>query len=328
MAVDTVSDTPLLGERLLRGRQTRARRSILKDIWKNRFYYLLALPGLIYFLIFHYIPMFGIVVAFKDITPFSGLDGILHEPFIGFYHFERFFKSYYFTNVMTNTLVISGLKLLLGFPMPIILALLINEVRLTWFKRSFQTISYMPHFLSWVIIAGLVMSLLTTQGGLVNKVIVALGGQTHNFLGDPKYFRTILVLSHLWASVGWGTILYLAAMAGIAPELYEAAMIDGANRFQQARHITLPGITFVIVILLIFAIGGLLNAGFEQILLLYSPPVYQVADIIDTYVYRSGLLGMQYSFATAVGLFKSLLAMTLLLGANWIARRLGQTGIW
>jgi putative aldouronate transport system permease protein len=172
------------------------------------------------------------------------------------------------------------------------------------------------------------MSLLTTQGGLVNKLVVALGGQTHNFLGDPRYFRVILVLSHLWANIGWGTILYLAAMAGISPELYEAAMIDGANRFQQARHITLPGITFVIVILLIFAIGGLLNAGFEQILLLYSPPVYQVADIIDTYVYRSGLLGMQYSFATAVGLFKAILAMMLLLGANWVARRLGQTGIW
>lgn len=328
MAVDTVSNAPLLGERPWKGGRPRARRSILKDIWKNRFYYFLALPGLIYFLIFHYLPMFGIVVAFKDITPFSGLDGILHEPFVGLYHFERFFKSYYFTNVMTNTLVISGLKLVAGFPAPIILALLINEVRIVWFKRTFQTISYMPHFLSWVIIAGLVMSLLTTQGGLINKLVVMFGGQTHNFLGDPKYFRGILVLSHLWAGIGWGTILYLAAMAGIAPELYEAAMIDGANRFQQARHITLPGITFVIVILLIFAIGGLLNAGFEQILLLYSPPVYQVSDIIDTYVYRSGLLGMQYSFATAVGLFKSLLAMTLLLGANWVARRLGQTGIW
>jgi putative aldouronate transport system permease protein len=328
MAVDTVSDAPLLGERPWKGGRARARRSILKDVWKNRFYYFLALPGLIYFLIFHYLPMFGIVVAFKDITPFSGLDGILHEPFVGLYHFERFFKSYYFTNVMTNTLVISGLKLVAGFPAPIILALLINEVRIVWFKRTFQTISYMPHFLSWVIIAGLVMSLLTTQGGLVNKLVVMFGGQTHNFLGDPKFFRAILVLSHLWAGIGWGTILYLAAMAGIAPELYEAAMIDGANRLQQARHITLPGITFVIVILLIFAIGGLLNAGFEQILLLYSPPVYQVSDIIDTYVYRSGLLGMQYSFATAVGLFKSILAMTLLLGANWVARRLGQTGIW
>jgi putative aldouronate transport system permease protein len=328
MTANIVNDAPLLGERPWSADHLRARRSILRDVWKNRFYYFLALPGLLYFLVFHYLPMFGIVVAFKDITPFSGLDGILHEPFVGFYHFERFFKSYYFTNVMTNTLVISGLKLLIGFPTPIILALLINEVRIIWFKRTFQTISYMPHFLSWVVIAGLVMSLLTTQGGLVNKLVVALGGQTHNFLGDPRYFRVILVLSHLWANIGWGTILYLAAMAGISPELYEAAMIDGANRFQQARHITLPGITFVIVILLIFAIGGLLNAGFEQILLLYSPPVYQVADIIDTYVYRSGLLGMQYSFATAVGLFKAILAMMLLLGANWVARRLGQTGIW
>jgi putative aldouronate transport system permease protein len=172
------------------------------------------------------------------------------------------------------------------------------------------------------------MNLLSSQGGLVNQAVVALGGSSHAYLTDPAYFRTILVGSHVWQHVGWGTILYLAAMSGIDPQLYEAAMIDGANKFQQIRHITLPGITFVIVILLIFAIGGLLNAGFEQILLLYSPAVYSVADIIDTYVYRSGLLGMQYSFATAVGVFKSILAMILLLTANWVARRLGQTGIW
>jgi len=329
MTIDRFTEGPLVavGRPKVRGsRQDWI--GLLRAINKNRFYYLLALPGLLYFLIFHYLPMFGIIIAFKDITPFSGLDGILHQPFVGLFHFERWVKSYYFTNVMGNTLVISGMKLLFGFPTPIILALLINEVRVTWFKRTVQTISYMPHFLSMVVVSGMVMNLLSSQGGLVNQIVVGLGGSSHAYLTDPKYFRAILVGSHVWQHVGWGTILYLAAMSGIDPQLYEAAMIDGANKFQQIRHITLPGITFVIIILLIFAIGGLLNAGFEQILLLYSPSVYSVADIIDTYVYRSGLLSMQYSFATAVGVFKSIVAMILLLGANWVARRLGQTGIW
>ena len=329
MTVDVIREGPLVAvERPTRKGSRQNVVTLLKAIYKNRFYYLLALPGLLYFLIFHYLPMFGIIVAFKDITPFSGLDGILHEPFVGLVHFRNWIRSYYFTNVMGNTLIISGLKLLVGFPAPIILALLINEVRSTWFKRGVQTISYMPHFLSVVVVSGMVMNLLSSQGGLINQVVVALGGTSHAYLTDPRYFRSILVSSHVWQHVGWGTILYLAAMSGIDPQLYEAAMIDGANKWQQIRHITLPGITFVIVILLIFAIGGLLNAGFEQILLLYSPSVYSVSDIIDTYVYRSGLLGMQYSFATAVGVFKSILAMILLLGANWIARRLGQTGIW
>jgi len=329
MTVESITEGPLVTvERLTRRGPRPGLIALLKAINKNGFYYLLALPGLLYFLIFHYLPMFGIIVAFKDITPFSGLDGILHQPFVGLFHFERWVKSYYFTNVMGNTLIISGLKLLFGFPTPIILALLINEVRTVWFKRTVQTISYMPHFLSMVVVSGLVMNLLSSQGGLMNQFVVALGGKSHAYLTDPHYFRAILVGSHVWQHVGWGTILYLAAMAGIDPQLYEAAMIDGANKFQQIRHITLPGITFVIIILLIFAIGGLLNAGFEQILLLYSPAVYSVADIIDTYVYRSGLLGMQYSFATAVGVFKSIIAMILLLGANWVARRLGQTGIW
>ena len=329
MTVDVIREGPLVAvERPTRKGSRQNVVTLLKAIYKNRFYYLLALPGLLYFLIFHYLPMFGIIVAFKDITPFSGLDGILNEPFVGLVHFRNWIRSYYFTNVMGNTLIISGLKLLVGFPAPIILALLINEVRSTWFKRGVQTISYMPHFLSVVVVSGMVMNLLSSQGGLINQVVVALGGTSHAYLTDPGYFRSILVSSHVWQHVGWGTILYLAAMSGIDPQLYEAAMIDGANKWQQIRHITLPGITFVIVILFIFAIGGLLNAGFEQILLLYSPSVYSVSDIIDTYVYRSGLLGMQYSFATAVGVFKSILAMILLLGANWVARRLGQTGIW
>jgi len=303
-------------------------RRILVAISRNKFYYLLFAPTLMYLIIFKYLPMLGIVIAFKDITPFSGLEGILHEPFVGLKHFRNFLNSYFFWNIMRNTLIISGLKLLWGFPAPIILALLINEVRNLWFKRIVQTISYLPHFFSMVIVVGLVQIVVGVQGGLVNQIVKFFGGEPQNFLGNPKYFRSILVVTTLWQTVGWGSILYLAAMANINPELYEAAMIDGANKWQQVWAITLPGISHVIVILLIFRIGGLLNAGFEQILLLYSPSVYQVADIIDTYVYRSGLESMKYSYATAVGLFKSVLAMILLLSANKVAHKLGQTGIW
>ena len=316
----------------LRPTRSERRPVTIGRIWqsfkKNYFYYLLMLPGLLYFLIFHYLPMFGIIIAFKDITPFSGLDGILYGPFVGFRHFIHFFNSYYFTNIVGNTLIISGLKMLFGFPAPIILALLINEVRQAHFKRIVQTISYLPHFLSMVIVAGLVMSMLSTEGGLINQAIKVFGGQPRLFLGDTHWFRSILVSTSLWQGVGWGSILYLAAMANISPDLYEAAMIDGANKWHQVWAVTIPGIAHVIVILMIFQIGGLLNAGFEQILLLYSPSVYSVSDIIDTYVYRSGLLSMQYSYATAVGLFKSVVAMLLLLSANWVAHRLGQTGIW
>jgi putative aldouronate transport system permease protein len=299
-----------------------------KRLRAHMFLYFLALPGILYFLVFHYLPMFGIVIAFKDISPYNAVNDIFYGEWVGLRQFRRFFNSYYFWNILGNTLIISGMKLLWGFPAPIILALLINEVRHTTFKRTVQTISYMPHFLSMVVVASLVTSLLSTSSGPINGLIKELGGQPINFLTQPEYFRSILVGTHVWQTVGWGTILYLAAMANIPPELYEAAAIDGANRWQQARYITLPGITFVIILLLIFAIGGLLNAGFEQILLLYSPSVYSVADIIDTYVYREGLIGQQYSYTAAVALFKSVVALLLLLSANRLAKKLGQPGIW
>ena len=297
-------------------------------IKKNYFYYLLFTPVLIYFLIFKYLPMFGLIIAFKDISPFHGLDGILSEPFVGFKHFRNFFNSYFFWNIMENTVLISLWKTVWGFPAPIILAILINEVRHTFFKRVTQTISYLPHFLSMVIVAGLVYTMYGVEGGLVNYIVRAYGGEAQNFLGSPNLFRSILVSTSVWQTVGWGSILYLAAMANLNPELYEAAMIDGANKWQQIKSITLPGISHVIVILLIFRIGDLLDAGFEQILLLYSPAVYEVSDIIDTYVYRSGLLNLKYSFATAVGLYKSILALILLLAANKLAHKWGHTGIW
>lgn len=294
----------------------------------NRFYYYLIIPGMLYFLIFDYIPMFGIIIAFKDISPFEGVGAIFTSDWVGFKHFVRFWNSYYFWNVMRNTLLISFYKLFFGFPASILLALLLNELRYVAFKRIVQTISYLPHFISTVVVAGLAMMVLSTDGGLINAIIVQFGGEPILFLGSPDYFRSVLVISHVWQSVGWGSILYLAAMTGIDPGLYEAARMDGAGRFRQAWHITLPGIMPVIVIMLILAIGGLLNAGFESVLLLYSPAVYDVSDIIDTYVYREGLSQLNYSFATAVGLFKNVLAMILILGANYIAKKMNQTGIW
>jgi putative aldouronate transport system permease protein len=283
---------------------------------------------MLYFLIFDYIPMFGIIVAFKDISPFEGVSAIFTSEWVGFKHFIRFWNSYYFWNVMRNTLLISGYKLLFGFPASVLLALLLNELRHAVYKRIVQTISYLPHFISTVVVAGLAMMVLSTDGGMVNAIIVQFGGEPIHFLGDPIYFRSVLIISHVWQTIGWGSILYLAAMTGIDPGLYEAAKMDGAGRTRQAWHITLPGIAPVMVLLLILSIGGLLNAGFEKVLLLYSPAVYEVADIIDTYVYREGLSKLDYSFATAVGLFKNVLAMFLILGANYIAKKMNQTGIW
>ena len=303
-------------------------RKLLKRMWFYRFYYLLALPGILYFIIFHYIPMAGIVIAFKDISPFGGVEGIIEAPWVGFKHFERFFNSIFFWDVIENTLVISGLKILVGFPAPIIFALMLNEVMRVSFKRVVQTISYLPHFISWVVVTGLITALLGTSGGIITQFLNDLTGDQWTFLTNPDYFRSILVGSHVWKTVGWSSIIYLAAMSGIDPHLYEAAAIDGANRFQMARFITVPSIAFVIAILFIFEMGNILDAGFEQILLLYSPSVYSVSDIIDTYVYREGLLGLQYSFAAAVGLFKAVMALIMILMANVLARRLGQPGIW
>lgn len=304
------------------------RRSLLTILRKHHLYYLLALPGLLYFLIFHYLPIYGIVIAFKDISAFSSVADVITKPFVGFKWFRQLFESFYFWQILRNTVWISLLKLVTVFPAAIALALLINEVRFTRLKRTIQTVCYIPHFFSMVVVAGIVTSLLTTEGGLINQLIVLFGGEPTMFLGDLRKFRGVLVFTSLWQEVGWGTILYLAAISNIDPQLYEAAVIDGAGKARQTWHITVPGITFVIVILLILQVGKLLDAGFEQILLLYSPPVYEVADILDTYVYRSGILGLKYSFAAAVGLFKTIIAVALLLGTNFAVKRLGHTGLW
>ena len=297
-------------------------------IWKYRLFYLLILPGMLYYIIFCYLPMFGVIIAFKDIKPFHSVQQILTAKWVGLKHFRNFFTSYYFGNVLSNTLIIGGMRIVIGFPVPIILALLINEVRNKRYKKVVQTVSYLPHFISMVVLAGLVTTLTSTETGAINVLIKALGGTPVNFMGDPHVFRWTLVFSNLWKEAGWGTIVYLAAITGVNPELHEAAVLDGCNKWQRTLHITLPGIAPTISVMLIMSVGTFINAGFEQVLLMYSPSVYSVSDIIDTFVYREGLLSMKYSYSAAVGLFKSIVAAILLLFSNWAAHKMDQPGIW
>jgi putative aldouronate transport system permease protein len=289
-------------------------------LWRHRYLYLMLVPALAYYVVFHYVPLYGASIAFKD---FNIGRGIAASPWAGTKHFEYLFGLDKFWDVFRNTILISTYRLMWGFPFPILVALLLNEIRREWFKRTVQTAIYLPHFISWVILGGILQNLLSADGGVVNELILAAGGQPISFLGDEGWFRATLVGSMIWKEFGWNTIIYLAAMAGINPQLYEAAMVDGANRWQQMRHVTLAGIRGAIVILLILRLGFMMEAGFEQIFVLYSPRVYRVADIIDTYVYRIGLLEGQFSRAAAVGLFKSVINFALLLAADRVVRRFG-----
>jgi putative aldouronate transport system permease protein len=288
---------------------------------------LMFLPGLVLILTFEYGPMYGLVLAFKDFK--LGL-GVWDSPWVGMANFERLFNEDQSVRVLRNTIIISVLKLAAGIPAPIILALIINEVRQGIFKRSVQTISYLPHFLSWVILSSMIYQLLSPSSGIVNTVLKTLGFQPIYFLADPDWFRPILVISSLWKEVGWGTIIYLAALASVNYDLHEAAALDGASRLQRIRDINFPTIVPVIGIVALLNLGGVLNAGFDQVFNLYNPQVYSVGDIIDTFVYRVGLVGMDYGFATAVGLFKGVVGFTLVMILNAWARKLsdGRYGLW
>lgn len=287
---------------------------------KHKYYFFLLLPGLVYFALFHYWPMAGITVAFKD---FRLLEGIMGSPWVGLKWFHILFDAPDFWTALRNTIIISFYKLVFSFPAPILLALLLNEVYHSTFKRVIQTIVYFPHFLSWVILGGILFSLFSSDSGLISFL-----GMKTSPLMDPGSFRGFLVISEIWKDMGWGTIIYLAAISSINPELYEAARMDGANRFHLVRHITLPSITNTIVILLILRTGQILHVGFEQIFILYNPLVFEVSDVIDTYVYRLGLTMGRYSFATAAGLFQSFVGLLLLLVTNGVARRMGERGLW
>nr|WP_258525642.1 sugar ABC transporter permease [Paenibacillus sp. YN15] len=283
------------------------------------------IPGIVYFLAFKYAPMWGVVIAFQDYNVFAGITG---SEWIGLKHFIDMFHDADFFNIFRNTLLISLYKLVWGFPGPIILALLLNEVRHMSYKRLIQTLAYLPHFLSWIIVAGILNNILSPSTGIVNEVLGWFGLEPVFFLADPSWFRTVLVASDIWKEIGWGAIVYLAALAGIDPQLYEAATVDGANKWHQLRHITLPALLPTVVILFILRLGHVLDVGFEQVFVLYNPMVYGVADVIETYVYRVGLTQAQFSFSTAVGLFKSVIGLILVVASNKLAKKLGHDGIW
>lgn len=304
------------------------KKTLVYALVKYKYLHLLALPCVLYFLIFKYLPMYGVIIAFKDYDPVGGFWGILNSEWVGFQNFKLFFSSIYFQRLMKNTLVISTYRLIFGFPAPIILALLINELKNIHFKKMVQTITYMPHFLSWVVVSGFLTILLSTTGGPVNALMEKFGMEPVVFIGDRRYFRSLLVLSDIWKGIGWGTIIYLAALTCINQELYEAAKMDGANKFRQIWHISLPGIKEIIAMMLILAVGRILDENFEQIFNLYSPAVYEVADVFETYVYRQGLVEAKFSYSAAVGLFKSVASLAMVLLSNTVAKKLGSEGIW
>lgn len=306
----------------------KGKETLRHSLKRNRFIYLLMLPGLIWYVIFCYLPMFGIVIAFEDYKPFWGLEGIFTSQWVGLKHFLKFFRSPYFFRLMKNTLLLSVYSLVFSFPLSIVLALFINELKGKLFQKTVQTVSYLPHFLSTVIVCGMIRTLVSVDGGLVNGLIVALGGESIPFLGLPEWFRTIYTASEVWQSIGWESIVFIAAMTGIDRELYEAAMVDGAGVLKRMWNITIPGIMPVVTIMLILKVGNILNLGYEKVLLLYSPQVYSTADIISTYVYREGVVNQNYSFATAVNLFTSVISLILVLGTNRITKKMGQEGIW
>ena len=288
---------------------------------------LMFLPVIVYFVIFKYIPMAGIVIAFKN---YKIKLGMFASPWCGLDNFTKAFATPTFARSVRNTLTISALKLLFGFPMPIILALMLNEVTHVRFKKTVQTVTYLPHFLSWVVLAGMFQQLLSPNNGAVNAVLRDVFGVKNSiyFLGDNRYFRGTLIVTDIWKNVGWSSILYLATIAGIDQALYEAATVDGATRWQCTRYITLPSLVSTIVVMLILNVGSIMDAGFDQVFNLYNSAVYQTGDIIDTYVYRYGLGDMKYAQATAVGLFKNVIAFVLVVGTNLIARRISGEGIW
>lgn len=290
--------------------------------------YCMLIPGVLWYLLFKYLPMGGIVIAFQKYPPFSGLQGIFNSKWVGLKNFEKFFKSVYAARLIRNSLVISLKKLVVCFPASIILAILLNAIPGVRYKKTIQTVSYLPHFLSTVVVCSIVRTVTSTDGGIINVIIKAFGGEPIFFIGSNDYFQSVLVVTELWKTIGWNSIVYLAAMTGIDPELYEAATVDGADWYHKIFHVTLPAIAPIVSLMFILRCGELLNAGFEQVFLLYSPSVYQTADIIDTYVYREGLVNLNYSYSTAVNLFKSVVAMVLVLGSNFFAKKLGQEGIW
>lgn len=295
-----------------------------KDWRRNRSLYLLMIPVLLFYILFHYKPMYGAIIAFKEYTPALGVS---KSPWVGLDNFTRFFKSVYFGRLIKNTVLLSLYNLILGFPAPIILALLLNEVRSKRFKSLTQTITYLPHFISLIVVTGMLTDFSMTSG-LFNDLIEMFGGSRSPLLQDPKLYRSIYVFSSIWQEVGWGSIIYLSALAGVDSQLYEAAQIDGAGKLKQLIHVTLPAIAPTIIIMFILKTGSLMNMGYEKTILLYNPSTYETADIISSYIYRIGLLEQDWSYSTAIGLFNSVINFGLLLFTNKMSKHYSETSLW
>nr|WP_246313326.1 ABC transporter permease subunit [Paenibacillus foliorum] len=294
-------------------------------IVKSRYLYVMVTPGLLYFALFKYLPMWGVLIAFKDYLPFRGF---WNSPWVGFKHFDRFFHDPVFWLLFKNTFILAVYNIVFFFPIPILIALMLNELRLEWFKRSIQTAIYIPHFVSWVVVVGMVYTFFSTEGGIVTNMLVSAGMDKINFLMSNDWFRPMIILEVIWKESGWGTIIFLAALSGVDPTLYEAAKMDGASRLRQLWHITLPAIRSTIVILFILRLGNFLDTGFEQIFLMLNSTNREVGEVFDTYVYSNGVQQGQFSFSTAVGLFKSLIGLFLVLAANKLAKKMGEQGVY
>lgn len=307
------------------GKNRNKRDLAIKTIKRDKYLLLMVILPIAYYIIFHYVPMYGLVMAFKNYSPGLGIAG---SKWVGLQWFTTFFSSIYAGRVISNVLVLNFYRIIVSFPIPIIFALLLNEIRWSRFKKTVQTISYLPHFISAVVVVGMVMTFLSPNDGIVNALLKNMGYNTINFMSEPKYFVSIYVLMGLWQGIGWSSIIYLAALSGIDVQQYEAAYMDGANRWQQIIHITLPGLAPTIIILLILDIGNMMSVGYEKIILMYNPATYKVADVISSYVYRVGLLGSNYSFGAAIDFFNSIINCTLLITVNKISKKITDISLW
>lgn len=304
------------------------RSQLMVNIKRDKYLLLMFLPVLIYLIIFCYLPMTGLVMAFKKFVPGQGIMGLYTGDFVGLKWFEQFFASPYAFRLIRNTFLLSFYSLIFGFPIPIIFALCITQMKNKFLQKSSQVLTYLPYFISTVVVAGMITNFLSPSNGIINLIIQKLGGEPINFLSEPGWFRAIYVISGSWQTFGFNSIIFVAAIMGIAPELHEAMIVDGASKVQTLRHLILPSIKPTIILLLIMSLGNLLNVGFEKVYLLYNTGIYETADVISTYVYRQGIESQNYSYATAVGLFNSLIGFTIVFIANKLSRKFSDTAIW
>lgn len=304
------------------------KKSLKQLIRRDKYLLIMFLPVAIYFIVFCYLPMTGLVMAFTQFIPGQGFAGLYTGKFVGLQWFKQFFDSPYAWRLVRNTFLLSFYSLIFGFPIPIIFAVCITQIKNKWIQKGSQVITYLPYFISTVVIAGMINNFLSPSNGIINQFIEAFGGEKINFLGEPKWFRAIYVISGSWQTFGFNSIIFVASIMGIAPELYEAMRVDGASKVQIIRHLVLASLKPTIVLLLIMSLGNLLNVGFEKVYLLYNAGIYETADVISTYVYRQGIESQNYSYATAVGLFNSLIGFVIVFAANKLSRKLTETSVW